>query len=414
MSSSLKNTISSVFSNRNVLALSLSYSIWAGCSSGWRPYWSLYLKNNLGASITVVGMLSMIQLLPQILFQLPGGILADKYGRKKVIIYGSIPRLVVPVIYLLAPNWIYVIPALLIESVRSSYKAAQNAMLADSLPQEQRGAAYGAYKMITSLPGIFMPVFGGIVMDALGYKEGIRVFLIAQFLVIILSIIIKVMFLTETLGKEHKRRSIQMKITDSFNVPKTIWFMILVSMLSGFATMMVMPFVNIYAIEIIGLTNTQLGFVQTSMSLLSTIFVMPGAMLSDHFGRKPMILISDAIKPFALWGITLARSFPHYFLIQFINTIGTCFGGEGGGFEAVGGPAWEAMIADTIPREKRATVKGLIGTIAGIIRSPSSWVGGYIWQNYIPQFPFQVSLVLGLIAVCIFTLFVKEPKKKED
>jgi len=356
----------------------------------------------------------MIQLLPQILFQLPGGILADKYGRKKVIIYGSIPRLVVPVIYLLAPNWIYVIPALLIESVRSSYKAAQNAMLADSLPQEQRGAAYGAYKMITSLPGIFMPVFGGIVMDALGYKEGIRVFLIAQFLVIILSIIIKVMFLTETLGKEHKRRSIQMKVTDSFNVPKTIWFMILVSMLSGFATMMVMPFVNIYAIEIIGLTNTQLGFVQTSMSLLSTIFVMPGAMLSDHFGRKPMILISDAIKPFALWGITLARSFPHYFLIQFINTIGTCFGGEGGGFEAVGGPAWEAMIADTIPREKRATVKGLIGTIAGIIRSPSSWVGGYIWQNYIPQFPFQVSLVLGLIAVCIFTLFVKEPKKKED
>jgi hypothetical protein len=54
---------------------------------------------------------------------------------------------------------------------------------------------------------------------------------------------------------------------------------------------------------------------------------------------------------------------------------------------------------------------GTIGTVTGLVGTPSSLVGGYLWQLYSPQTPFYLSLVLGLIGTAVFAFGVKEPKR---
>lgn len=412
MSSSFRDVIRNVFSNRNILVISITTSLWSVCNMGWRPYWSLYLKHVLKASIPVVGMLSMIQSSSQLLFQLPGGILADRFGRRRIIVYGTVFRLIPPIIYLLATTWVHVIPALLISAMTSIYMPAFNAIIADSLPHRQRGAGYGAYRMITSLPRIFMPFIGGIVMDMMGYEEGVRVFLFATIFVSIVIIIARTKFLEETLIERGRSRSTRATFTSAFEVPRTIWVMMVVATLGGFALRLVMPFMSIYAIDIIGLTNTQLGLVQTLSSIISTLLSMPGGMLSDRFGRKPIILATRCITPLTTWGITIAKNFLQYLTTQFIGSVGAALGGGIYGF--AGGPAWQALVADLVPREKRGTIMGTIGTITGMVGAPSSWIGGYLWKHYTPQMPFNISLILGLVATAIFGLFVKEPEKREE
>lgn len=409
----VRDTLRNIFSSNNVLAISFTTSIWMACSMGWRPYWSLYLKQDLGASITVIGMLSMISLSSQLFFQLPGGILADKFGRRKIIILGTMIRLIPPFIFLFATNWVQIVPGLLIEAIRSLYMPAQNAIIADSLPSRQRGAGYGAYRMIISLPRVVMPLLGGVVMDKFGYREGIKIFLIANILAIVVCILVKVKFIKETLNG-NVRKSSQETVFSKLKFPKTIWIMVVVSALSGFAIRLVMPFINIFAVEIIGLTNTQLGFIQTLSGVVTLFLSVPGGMAADRFGRKPVILISRIITPLTTWGITLVRFYWQFLFLQFISSIGTSLGGGGGGFEMVGGPAWEAMVADLVPRDKRATTKGLISTFTGILGAPSSWIGGYLWMNYAPETPFWVSMFLGLTAASIFTTFVKEPKTRVE
>jgi MFS family permease len=407
-----------VFSNKNILVIALTTSLISITDMGWRPFWGLYLTKELGASIAAVGLLSTIASSENLLFQLPGGLLADKYGRRKIIIFGTALRFIPPLIYLWATDWTQVIPALLVNGATSIYMPAFNAIIADSLPEEERGAGYGAYRTITSSPQIFGPIIGGVLMDSFGYREGVRIFLIVSLFTNIFVTFARWKILTETLDVDRapvsdtpkEKQTLKQKIGSTFELPRTIWVMVLVAILGSFGMRLVWDFMSIYAVEIIGLSNTQLGLVQTTGGIVAAILAMPGGMMSDKFGRKPMILVSRITSPIATAAVTLAATFNQYFLIQFVNSIGNSLGG--GGMYA-GGPAWNALIADLVPREKRGTVMGTIGTVSGIVATPSSILGGYLWQTFSPQFPFYVSVVLGLIGALVFALGVKEPKRPE-
>jgi len=383
ISSSYLRVIKDVFSSKNILAIAITTSMITLSDMGWRPFWSLYLKNELGASIAAVGLLSMIQSSERLLFQLPGGILADRWGRRKIIVFGTALRIITPILYLFATHWTHVFWALLVNGATSIYMPAFNAIIADSLPETERGAGYGAYRMITSIPRIFSPIIGGIIMDSFGYLEGVRIFL---FVSLVVNVVV---------------------------TPQTIWMMVVVAVLGSFGTRMVMDFSSIYAVEIIGLSNTQLGLVSTTAGFITAVLALPGGMLSDRFGRKPMIVMSRATMPISLFFVTLSTNFQQYFIVQGLNSFANALGG-GGGRGRAGGPAWNALIADIVPRVKRGTVQGTIGTVTGIVSAPASMLGSFLWTNLGPQFPFYAASLTGLVGVLVFAVTVKEPKKAKS
>ena len=140
MSDSYVKVFKDVISNKNILTIAITTSLISLADSAYRPYWSAYLKDVLFADTVVIGLLSTIASSERLLFQLPGGILADRFGRRKIIVYGTALRILPPIIYLLARHWTHTIPALLISGAASIYMPAFNAIIADSLPSEQRGA----------------------------------------------------------------------------------------------------------------------------------------------------------------------------------------------------------------------------------------------------------------------------------
>lgn len=385
----------------------------------WRPFWSLYLTNELGASIAAVGLLAMVQSSERLLFQLPGGILADRWGRRKIIVYGTALRIITPILYLWATHWTQVFWALIISGATSIYMPAFNAIIADSLPETERGAGFGAYRMITSIPRIFSPIIGGMVMDSFGYLEGVRLFLYVSLGVNILVTYVRYRVITETLidesdakrrPKVREKKTLKENVRETFDLPRTIWVMIAVAVLSSFGTRMVMSFTSIYAVEVIGLTNTQLGLVSTTAGLVTAALALPGGMLADRFGRKPMILFSRVATPVSLFFTTLCGNFSQYYTVQGLNSLAAALGG-GGGRGRAGGPAWNALVADIVPREKRGTVQGAIGTVTGIVSAPASILGSYLWTNLGPQFPFYAASLTGLVGVIVFWIWVKEPKQ---
>ncbi|MCK5670834.1 MFS transporter, partial [Candidatus Bathyarchaeota archaeon] len=151
-------TIKLVFSSKNITTIAITTSMITLCDAGWRPFWSLYLKDVLGASVWAISFLSMLGQSERLLFQLPGGVIADRFGRRKIIVYGTALRIFTPMLYLWATDWVTMIPALLLNGVTSIYMPAFNAIIADSLPEDERGAGYGAFRMITSTPRIFSPI----------------------------------------------------------------------------------------------------------------------------------------------------------------------------------------------------------------------------------------------------------------
>ena len=292
MAESYIKVFKDVISNRNILTIAITTSLISLAGSAYRPYWSAYLKDVLFADTVVIGLLSTIASSERLLFQLPGGILADRFGRRKIIVYGTALRILPPIIYLLATHWIHTIPALLISGAASIYMPAFNAIIADSLPSEQRGAGYGAYRMITSTPQMVAPIIGGVVMDWMGYEQGIRIFMVLSFLISVLVTWYRHKMLSETLVFEDKpgsggRRRVGIKesLRSVFTMSRSVKAMVLVAFLGSFGTRMVMDFLSLYALKVLNFSNTQLGLVSTTGGIIALVLSMPGGMLSDRFGR---------------------------------------------------------------------------------------------------------------------------------
>ena len=409
-----------VFGVRNVAVISFTSSLYQVFNQLWQLWWSLYLLNILNAPITVVGLLSTIQSSSQILFQLPGGILADRIGRKKVIVLGTTLRIVGPVLLFLAPTWEWVIPGMIFNAFSSLYMPAFNAIIADSLPHERRGAAYGAYRTITSIPNIVMPIVSGIYIDAMGLEKGVKTGLLLYIGAAVVAMILRALLLKETLVSEGEARSSMKEVLgyDARNLLSkfrgTLLAMLVVACISGFTMRMVYPYLVIYGVEVVGLSKSQWGALQTIATGIATAFYLIGGVISDRIGRLPNILLARSILPIEALGLVFLRGYNQLSILFVILGIGGGFGGggiRGGG--GMGGPSWQALIADIVPRGDRGKVMGLMGTMTGLINLPAPLIGAYIWQSLGPETLLLLGSGLGFTVTPLILLFVKEPGDKQ-
>jgi len=115
--------------------------------------------------------------------------------------------------------------------------------------------------------------------------------------------------------------------------------------------------------------------------------------LSDHFGRRPIILLSNLglAADFAL--MALANSFPVLIIGRILS-----------GVTSASFSTANAYIADVTPPEKRAQSFGMLGVAFGIGFVIAPAIGGFLSEIH-PRLPFWFAAGLGLVNFC-YGLFV--------
>jgi MFS family permease len=404
--------IKDIFRSRNIVVITLTQSLFMVTATLWWPYWGRYIVE-IGASKVQLGMVFMLEQSSQLIFQFPGGILTDRLGRKKTIVISSVFRALSPIIYLSFNIWYMVVPGMVLTQVSSMMMPAINAMIAESMPQRNRAASYGVYRMMTWAPMIFTALVGGLIVDFLGIKLGVRFCIFLTLIVAWFNVLIRWKYLEDTYVNDTETSRDLFKPSDALEifkiVPRDIWTLIVVASLSSFAVRAATGYMYIYAEEMLSVTATQWGIITTLTSIVSTLLTVPSGLLSDRIGRKPPIMVSRILQPIMMLGFPLSGGFWSVFGFRILGGVGEGFGGTVRGI--MGGPAWQALVADLIPEDRRGVVMGFMGTIVGLLSLPATWFGGYLYDFISPKTPFYTSFVLGILATAIFILFVKEPRR---
>ena len=401
------------FSNRNIVVVTISQTLFMFTAFLWWPYRSLYIVE-LGGTKEQLGLLLMLETLSGILFQLPGGILADRLGRKKLLVVSSGVRMLAPLVFMFSTSWVHTAPGFIITSAGMLGMPALNALVAESIPPENRGSGIAMYRTVTSFPMIVTSLMGGVIMDYFGVIQGCRYVLILSAVVSLFSIAIRYLYIEETLEptgvKRHSEGPKRGVIQELGSMPRDVWVLTGVAAISAFAMRLMMSFMVIYSIEEVGLTATQWGLIGTAASIITTLLTTPSGMLGDRISRKPIIVTSRILGSFSIIGFPLSQGFWHIAAVRATGAMGRGLGGVGWG--PMGGPVWQALIADLTPPEERARMMGLMGTISSLASTPSSWAGGYMYDNISPALPFMISFVIDMIGTALFVLFFKERKKQ--
>ncbi len=394
--------------NRNIVLVMITQTLSMFLAWLWWPYKSLFILE-LGATNELLGLLVMIETLGGMFLQIPGGVLADRYGRKRVIIAAAVLGLGSPLIYLVAGDWLQLVPALLLASTASLSRGAMNALIAESLPSDKRGAGFAAISFVQKIPNVFTGIVGGRIMDLFGVIQGVRLVLMGSIAVSALTIIIYWLYLEETFAPEERKQT-KMNVNlgairELGSMPRNAWVLTIVAGISSFSVRMVFSFTVPYVINVIGLSKTEYGAIGTAVSLISMFLTLPGGVLSDRIGRKQTVIISRVISSLSTIGVPLSWNMLSLGAFRITGSIGS---GLGGTFMRVrGGPVWQALVADVTPPEGRARIMSLMGTFVSIISTPASYVGGYLVDNVSPESTFYASFLLNTMGSVLILLLLK-------
>jgi MFS family permease len=257
-----------------------------------------------------------------------------------------------------------------------------------------------------------------MLMDQVGVVKGVRLGFILTIIGHVIMTMARGFFLRETLtdsDKETKRPNLQETFSGLFKLRGSILAMVIVTTLSSFSLRMVQPFLVVYAVNVINLTKTQWGTIQTIIGAISSTLSFPSGILSDRTSRRFSIILARSLHPFNRLILLLLRDFNQILLSHIIVGIGAGLGGEATGpLGAMGGPAWSALVADIVPSKDRGKVMGLMSMVTGIASMPASILGGYLWTNFSPDTLLIFTFFAGMVPVIIFYFFVKEPKVREQ
>ena len=396
------------------MAITLAQSISMFASFLWRPFWGLYVLE-LGGSKAVLGALSTLQAFSNLLLQLPGGVLADRLGRRRVILAGALFGFLPPLIFRLSTHWTMLIPGIIASSLTALAVPARDALIAESLPPESRATGFGAYTMSWYLFIVLAYPFGGYMMDTMGVVPGVRLGLALTFLVMVPIAVIQWRFVTETLGTGPGAReeAAVPKPRASLSLlrmaPREVWKLMAVAVLSSFGFQIFWSFVVIYCVEVLGMSKMQWSIVSIVANLVAACFMVPSGFLSDRARRRPYVILSQTLVSLASLGYVLSSGFWGVLLTRVVGGVGEGLGGNV--MSSVGGPVWQALVTEVAPTELRGSILGLMGTLTGFLCTPAPMVGGFLYESVSPQSPFYVSLVLGLLGCLTFALFVREPRR---
>jgi MFS family permease len=152
---------------RNFLVLIVSWLILDFFAELPSTYFPLYIKA-LGGSATSVGIIMAAEMVAKGFSQIPGGYIADRYGRKWIIMTMTAVAGLSRIIYVFAPTWEWLVVGAVVMGFTGIYGPVLEAMIADSIPPEKRGTGFGIVSLIGIVSTTTVPLIAGFMYLRMG------------------------------------------------------------------------------------------------------------------------------------------------------------------------------------------------------------------------------------------------------
>lgn len=343
------------------------------------PFFSLYITHRFGVGMTQAGILLGINSFFALFGSMIGGALTDKFGRKKLILWGMVLSALSSLSLGLADTIQMMYPLVVFVGLLVSVaNPAHEAMLADILPEEKRQEGYGILRVAFNFAWIFGTALGGFIAArsffALFIMDAVVSCSVALFLLRLLP---------ETKPgtkeeAEHKETSFWETVKGYRVVVRDGAFMGFI--VSGMLALIVyiqqyQGSLSVYLRDIHGIDSTGYGIILSITGLEVVLFQFWISRLIRH--RPPFLMMMLGAGIFAL-GIFL-YGIVSGFVLFVIAAVIVCLG------EMLYFPTSQVVTAGFAPKEMRGRYMALAGFIISVPNSIGPGLAGYILDHYDPH-----------------------------
>jgi MFS family permease len=185
--------------------------------------------------------------------------------------------------------------------------------------------------------------------------------------------------------------------------PRPFWTLIIVTFIDRLGGALLFPFFALYITSKFDVGMTQVGVLFATFSLSSFVGSFFGGALTDRLGRKYILIFSLISTSVSSVLMGLVGSLEAFFLLAAVVGVLT----------ETGGPAYQAMVADLLPEEKRAQGFGMIRVAFNVSVVIGPAIGGFLAsRSYLLIFIADAIISLISAAIVLFALPETKPLPK--
>ncbi len=361
------------------------------------PFFSLYMTQKFDVGMTEVGTMFLVWALTSgLIGNTVGGALADKFGRKTNIIFGLIASALSALMMVLINEIVvFYIVIGVIGIFEDIAGPARQAMVADLVPEELRGDAYGIIRIVMNLAITIAPAIGGFMAS-----RSFEILLYADVVLSIAVALFVLVFLPETKPKTTEESRKEQSFAQTFKGYKIVFkdkLYIAFIFVCGLSTLMYFNMsstMSVYLVNYRGLTPAQFGYI---LSLNAGMVVILQLLFTRITAKwKPMLTIAFGnmlyVIGFTMYGIfdTLAM----FIAAMVIITVG----------EMIYTPKEQTIVANIAPEHMRGRYMA-IRNFAWILPIAIGPLGaGVIMDNFDPRYVWFAAGLVGSLSVFGFLL----------
>jgi len=389
---------------RNTIVMGATWALMAPFNSAVGAYSSLYFIE-LGASSLQLGLIHSSHLLTLALSRLLGGYLADRVGRRALIV----PMTAVYAASNLLFAWAEGVPSLfaaaIVMGLALMYQPAIGAIVMDSVPGGKRGRTIAILDTASEAASLMGPMLGGLAVGVWGLRRGVRILYICGFAASAASALIRLM-LVETVQRKPLGgiRDFASEYLSALSFFRGAYGkLIVVESLSWSAHGAVWTFAQVFAVKYVGLAPELWGLANTVTGVVFLAANILWGHLADRFNPAKVISASNILG--AVGDLTLASGVPGRKLsVLAYLTISSLHSDY---------PAYFSLSASLIPPSHRAKLEALAGLLMEPSSAAFSAVEGWVY-GFSPRGTFALASVLHLAAAAAaFTLIPPKAGKPE-
>lgn len=388
--------------NRNIIVLGVVSFLNDAASEMIYPLLPLFLTSVLGAGPAAIGVIEGIAETTVSILKLYSGYISDRVKRRKGWITTGyfISNAIRPLIAV-AGSWVYVLLLRMADRVGKGIRTSpRDAMIADSIAPESRGAAYGFHRAMDHAGAIVGPLIASGLL--LIYHDDLKTVFLLSFIPGMIAVSVLVLGLVERpvqrMTGSHPRFDFRAALSCMPGNFRRYLFVLLLFTLGNSSD----AFLLLQA-QKIGVPVALIPTIWVLLHVVKSLFSIPGGIISDRLGRKKVIITGWVIYMLVYGGFAIASKAWHVWLL--FGVYGIYFGLTEG--------VEKAFVADLAPEHLRGSAFGLYHLIIGLGALPASVLFGVLWERFGAATAFGTGASLAL-ASCLLLMMLVSDKPEKD
>lgn len=365
-----------------------------------------------GAGVEALGVMTMTFALTQMIFSPVGGTLADRWGRKPVILIALAAFGVANLAYLLADSTVSFIA---VRAVAGAFTAglfpASMGVVADITPDQDRARWIGIVMGGYGAGLVFGPVVGGVLYDIYGFATPF----LASAGMAAIALVAAALQVPETRPaslrhREALRTAREQAWASTPNhatwdvLPRPLYLfaaLLVVDFIGNFAFTYIEPQMVFYIYDTLRWSTADFGLLVGGYGLAMMLGQIFLGQASDRYGRKPVIVLGILLNGLLYPGMAYLQTFWAMFVLAVLAGFGM----------ALISPALSALFLDITRPQYRSRVLGIKGSVLSLGGVLGPLLVAVATSFLSPQQIFLSAAVLMVISVLVAVLFIQEPKQ---